>query len=52
MTVTKVKQRYPGPQELPPSIWRRQLKSLGYWVLMAILAWLIYLPLIYLALRA
>lgn len=32
---------------LPPSIWRRQLRALAYWVLLALLAWLIWGPLIY-----
>lgn len=34
---------------LPPTIWRRQLQSLAYWALLALLAWLIWGPLIYVA---
>lgn len=36
-------------EELPPSIWRRQLKALGYWIGLALLGWLIWGPLLYLA---
>jgi len=38
--------------ELPPSVWRRQLKALAKWMLLAILGWLVWVPLIYLVLRA
>ena len=39
-------------EELPPSYWREQIKGLAYWVGLALLGWLIWVPLIYLALRA
>lgn len=38
-------------EELPPSIWRQQFKALGYWVGLALLGWLIWGPLLYLAFR-
>lgn len=43
--VAKVGQRIPGPDLLPPSVWRYQLKRLAYWMLMAILGlfWLAFL---------
>ena len=43
--VAKVGQRQHGPELLPPSVWRYQLKRLAYWVLMAILGmlWLAFL---------
>ena len=39
-------------EELPPTVWRQQIKGLAYWVGLALLGWLIWGPLIYLALRA
>jgi len=43
--VAKVGQRVHGPELLPPSVWRYQLKRLAYWVLMGILGmlWLAFL---------
>lgn len=43
--VAKVGQRIPGPDLLPPSVWRYQLRRLAYWVLMAILGmlWMAFL---------
>ena len=43
--VAKVGQRVHGPELLPASVWRYQLKRLAYWVLMAILGmlWLAFL---------
>lgn len=43
--VAKVGQRIHGPDLLPPSVWRSQLKRLAYWMLMAILGlfWLAFL---------
>lgn len=38
--VAKVGQRLHGPDPFPPSVWRYQLKRLGYWVLMGILGML------------
>lgn len=38
-------------EELPPSYWRSQVKALGGWVAMALLGWLVWGPLIYLAFR-
>jgi hypothetical protein len=37
---------------LPPSIWRHQLRRLGYWVLMAVLGLIVWPVLAYLVLRA
>jgi hypothetical protein len=43
--VAKVGQRLHGPELLPASVWRYQLKRLAYWVLMAIfgMLWLAFL---------
>ena len=50
--VAKVKQRYPKhPQPHPHSIWRRHLKALARFFLLAIIGWTIYIPLLYLLLR-
>ena len=38
--VAKVGQRMHGPELLPQSVWRYQLRRLAYWVLMAILGML------------
>ena len=51
--VAKIGQRYPRyPQPVPPSLWRRHLRALARFFLLALLGWLIWVPLIYLALRA
>lgn len=34
--VAKIGKKLHGPDPLPPSVWRLQLKRLGYWVLMGI----------------
>ena len=50
--VAKVGQRYPKhPQPVFVPYINRQLKALAKWMLLAILGWLIWAPLIYLALR-
>ena len=36
---------------VPPSIWRDQLKRLGYWMLMAVIGLTVWPMLIYMALR-
>ena len=43
--VAKYKPVMMAADPLPPSIWRNQLKRLGYWVLMAVLGvlWLSFL---------
>lgn len=51
--VAKVGQRYPKhPQAYPDSIWRRHLKALARFFLLGLLGWLIWVPLLYLLLRA
>jgi hypothetical protein len=50
--VAKVGQRMKAADPLPPSIWRDQLKRLGYWVLMAVLGLTVWPVLAYLLLRA
>ena len=51
--VAKVGQRYPKyPEPVFVPYINRQLKALAKWMLLAILGWLIWVPLIYLALRA
>lgn len=43
--VAKVGKKMHGPELLPPSVWRYQLRRLGYWLLMAVvgLLWLSFL---------
>jgi hypothetical protein len=43
--VAKVGQRIPGPEPLPPSVWRYWVRRIAYWVLMGIfgLLWLAFL---------
>jgi hypothetical protein len=36
-------------EELPPTMWRQQIKSLAGWVGLALLGWLVWCPLLYLA---
>jgi len=45
VSVAKVGQRVHGPELLPQSVWRYQLRRLAYWVLMAILGmlWMAFL---------
>ena len=51
--VAKVGWRYPKyPEPVFVPYINRQLKALAKWMLLAILGWLIWVPLIYLALRA
>ena len=50
--VARVGRRDYAREELPPTTWRRQVRALGYWVGLALLGWLVWVPLIYLALRA
>ena len=51
--VAKVGQRYPKyPEPVFVPYINRQLKALAKWMLLAILGWLVWVPLIYLLLRA
>lgn len=50
--VAKVKRRDYAREELPPTVWRRQVNRLAKWIGLGLLGWLIWAPLIYLALRA
>ena len=50
--VARIGRRDYTKEELPPTVWRRQIRALGYWIGLALLGWLIWGPLIYLALRA
>ena len=43
----KIGRKIAAPDPLPPSIWRDQLKRLGYWALMAILGLTIWPMLAY-----
>lgn len=53
LRVAKVKQWYPKhPDGKYQPYLNRHLKSLAYWMLMAILGWLVWVPLLYLLLRA
>jgi hypothetical protein len=38
-------------EPLPTSIWREQLKRLGYWVLIAVIGLIVWPGLVYLVLR-
>lgn len=49
--VAKVGRRIPAADPLPPSIWRDQLKRLGYWMLMAMIGLTVWPMLAYLLLR-
>ena len=50
--VAKYKPVMLAADPLPPSIWRDQLKRLGYWMLMAVIGLTVWPMLIYLAFRA
>jgi hypothetical protein len=51
--VAKIGQRYPKhPQPVFVPYINRQLKALAKWMLLVILGWMIWVPLIYLLLRA
>ena len=50
--VAKYKPVMMAADPLPPSIWRDQLKRLGYWMLMAVIGLTVWPMLIYLAFRA
>ena len=50
--VAKVGQRVPGPELLPPSAWRDKLRSLAYWLLVALIGVTVWPTLVYLAFRA
>lgn len=51
--VAKVGQRYPKyPEPVFVPYINRQLKALAKWMLLAILGWLVWVPLLYLLLRA
>jgi len=41
----KIGRKIKAAEPLPPTVWRRQVKALAYWVLMAILgmSWLAFL---------
>lgn len=49
--VARVGRRMRGPDPLPTSIWRYQLRRLGYWMLMAVLGLIVWPTLAYLVLR-
>jgi hypothetical protein len=49
--VAKYKPVMMAADPLPPSVWRDQLKRLGYWVLMAVIGLTVWPMLIYMALR-
>jgi hypothetical protein len=50
--VAKVGCKMPAADPLPPSIWREQLKRLGYWMLTAVIGLTVWPVLVYLVLRA
>lgn len=50
--VARVGRREYAREALPPSCWRRVLRELAQWVLLGLLGWLVWAPLVYLVLRA
>lgn len=48
--VAKIGRKDYTREPLPPTTWRRQLRALAYWAALALLGWLIWGPLLYLAL--
>ena len=50
--VARIGRRDYAKEELPPVTWRQEIKGLAYWVTLALLGWLIWVPLLYLLLRA
>ena len=46
--VARIGQRMKSADPLPPSIWREQIKRLGYWVLMALIGLTVWPVLVYL----
>lgn len=49
--VAKVGRQMHGPEPLPPSIWRHQLRRFAFWLLLAVAAMMVWPMLAYLALR-
>ena len=49
--VAKVGKQMHGPEPLPPSIWRHQLRRFAFWLLLAVAAMMVWPMLAYLALR-
>ena len=49
--VARIGQRMKTADPLPPSIWRDQLRRLGYWMLMAVIGLTVWPVLAYLVLR-
>lgn len=49
--VAKVGRRMRGPDPLPTSIWRYQIRRLGCWMLMAVIGLIVWPTLAYLVLR-
>lgn len=49
--VARIGRRDYAREELPPTVWRQQVKALTRWVLLGLLGWTIYLPVAYLVLR-
>ena len=49
--VAKYKPVMMAADPLPPSIWRDQLRRLGYWMLMAVIGLTVWPMLIYMVLR-
>jgi hypothetical protein len=40
--VARIGQRMKSADPLPPSIWRHQLRRLGYWMLMAVIGLIVW----------
>jgi hypothetical protein len=53
MTHGRIGYRYPKyPEPVTDTIWRRHIKALARFALLAIFGWLVWVPLLYLLLRA
>ena len=50
--VARIGRRDYAREPLPPTTWRRQVRALGYWMLMAVIGVIVWPVLFYLALRA
>ena len=48
--VAPVGRRDYAKEQLPPAMWRQHVKALAQWVLLGLLGWLVWGPLLYLTL--
>lgn len=48
--VARIGRRDYTKEELPPVTWRQEMRALAQWVLLGLLGWLVWGPLLYLTL--